>query len=86
MGSEHLYRHLPERPGRPALFAGSLVPQAVLASCHGAPPGVHSLRKAIVMTEEIEQSDEATAAQTAATLLEDSLVEDVSIDGMCGVY
>ncbi|WP_460466180.1 mycofactocin precursor MftA [Calidifontibacter terrae] len=38
------------------------------------------------MTEEIEQSDEATAAQTAATLLEDSLVEDVSIDGMCGVY
>lgn len=38
------------------------------------------------MNEEIDQLDEGTAAQTAAALLEDSLVEDVSIDGMCGVY
>lgn len=32
------------------------------------------------------QTDELAAAETEALVEEDLLVEDVSIDGMCGVY
>jgi mycofactocin precursor len=34
----------------------------------------------------IEQADESVAAESAEGLVEDVLVEEISIDGMCGVY
>jgi mycofactocin precursor len=39
-------------------------------------------RKAIVMDQEIERIEDLDPAE----VVEDSLLEDVSIDGMCGVY
>ncbi|HLY34473.1 MAG TPA: mycofactocin precursor MftA [Jatrophihabitantaceae bacterium] len=40
------------------------------------------------MTAEVDQQliDDESAAQPADVLVEDVLVEEVSIDGMCGVY
>jgi mycofactocin precursor len=37
-------------------------------------------------TTQDEIQTEAPAATTEEALVEDSLVEEVSIDGMCGVY
>ncbi len=35
---------------------------------------------------ETESTEDATQASDEALVVEDLLVEDVSIDGMCGVY
>ena len=34
----------------------------------------------------IDQADDSGATECAEDLIEDVLVEEVSIDGMCGVY
>lgn len=34
----------------------------------------------------VQLTEESPAAQTEDSLVEDVLVEEVSIDGMCGVY
>jgi mycofactocin precursor len=41
---------------------------------------------AAVPTEEASAPDDADGVDDAALIEEDLLVEDVSIDGMCGVY
>jgi mycofactocin precursor len=40
-----------------------------------------------VLTDQVEPTDEVTVEPAVEELVEDDLlVEDVSIDGMCGVY
>jgi mycofactocin precursor len=65
----------------------SSLPVALGVTNVGCVPAVTQLTGGTVPeTTQDEIQTEAPAATTEEALVEDSLVEEVSIDGMCGVY
>jgi mycofactocin precursor len=44
------------------------------------------LEETAVKTESTESTEDATQASGEELVVEDLVIEDVSIDGMCGVY
>ncbi len=53
----------------------------------GAPEGQHAIRSTAMENDDIATTAEVSAATEApADLIEELLVEEISIDGMCGVY
>ena len=61
--------------------------QSVAAGSRGAPAERHAIRSPNMEHDDIATTAEATAATEApADLIEELLVEEISIDGMCGVY